>query len=140
MDVWAYHNGVKIDFSRPGKPTDNACVESFNGTLREECLDAHWFSDLAEARQLNRGLEIGIESSSQGPRGADAKTSPQQNATPAQPEAKKAPDQGEVLPPEVIDAVRDKVGERGRNRTFNLLIKSQLLCQLSYAPNPYLLQ
>jgi putative transposase len=42
MDLWAYQNGVKIDFSRPGKPTDNArFVESFNGTLRAECLDAH---------------------------------------------------------------------------------------------------
>jgi len=34
MDLWAYRNGVRIDFSRPGKPTDNAFVESFNGTLR----------------------------------------------------------------------------------------------------------
>ena len=34
MDLWAYRNGVKIDFSEPGKPTDNACVESFDGTLR----------------------------------------------------------------------------------------------------------
>ena len=34
MDLWAYRNGVKIDFSRPGKPTDNAFVESFNGTFR----------------------------------------------------------------------------------------------------------
>jgi putative transposase len=42
MDLWAYHNQVMIDFSRPGKPTDNAHVESFNGTLRAECLDAHW--------------------------------------------------------------------------------------------------
>ncbi len=44
--------GVRIDFSRPGKPTDNAFVESFNGTLRAECLDAHWFTTLAEAKQL----------------------------------------------------------------------------------------
>lgn len=51
MDLWAYHNQVKIDFSRPGKPTDNAHVESFNGTLREECLDAHWFSNLPEATE-----------------------------------------------------------------------------------------
>ncbi len=51
MDLWAYHNGVKIDFSRPGKPTDNAYVESFNGTLRAECLDAHWFAGPAEAVQ-----------------------------------------------------------------------------------------
>jgi len=51
MDLWAYHNQVKIDFSRPGKPTDNAHVESFNGTLRAECLDAHWFSQLPEAAE-----------------------------------------------------------------------------------------
>ena len=51
MDLWAYHNQVKIDFSRPGKPTDNAHVESFNGTLRAECLDAHWFSNLPEASE-----------------------------------------------------------------------------------------
>jgi len=43
MDLWAYQNGVKIDFSRPGKPTDNAYIETFNGTLRAECLDTHWF-------------------------------------------------------------------------------------------------
>jgi putative transposase len=52
MDLWAYQNGVRIDFSRPGKPTDNAFIESFNGTLRDECLNAHWFANLAEARQL----------------------------------------------------------------------------------------
>ena len=52
MDLWAYHAGVQIDFSRPGKPTDNAYVESFNGTLRSECLDAHWFATLAEAKQV----------------------------------------------------------------------------------------
>jgi putative transposase len=52
MDLWAYQNGVKIDFSRPGKPTDNPFVESFNGTFRAECLDAHWFTDLEEAKKL----------------------------------------------------------------------------------------
>jgi putative transposase len=52
MDLWAYQNGVRIDFSRPGKPTDNAHVESFNGTFRAECLDAHWFTSLSEAKQI----------------------------------------------------------------------------------------
>jgi putative transposase len=52
MDMWAYSNSVKIDFSRPGKPTDNAFVESFNGTFRAECLDTHWFQDLADAKQI----------------------------------------------------------------------------------------
>ena len=50
LDRWAYENGVTLDFSRPGKPTDNAFVESFNGRLRDECLNAHWFLSLAEAR------------------------------------------------------------------------------------------
>jgi putative transposase len=52
MDLWAYRNGAKIDFSGPGKPTDNAFVESFNGTFRAECLDTHWFMDLKEANHL----------------------------------------------------------------------------------------
>ena len=47
---WAYENGVTLDFSRPGKPTDNALVESFNGRLRDECLNANWFLSLADAR------------------------------------------------------------------------------------------
>jgi len=50
-DLWAYHHKVEIAFSRPGKPTDNAFVESFNGTLRDECLNAHWFMSLADARE-----------------------------------------------------------------------------------------
>jgi putative transposase len=52
MDLWAYQNGVRIDFSRPGKPTDNAHVESFNGTFQRECLNAHWFMTLSEAKEI----------------------------------------------------------------------------------------
>jgi len=52
MDLWAYRSNVKIDFSRPGKPTDNAFCESFNGTFRAECLDTNWFTSLAEAKQI----------------------------------------------------------------------------------------
>jgi len=51
LDRWAYENGVEIDFSRPGKPTDNAKNESFNGRFREECLNAHWFLSLDDARR-----------------------------------------------------------------------------------------
>ena len=50
MDRWAYERGVELDFSRPGKPTDNAMVESFNGRLRQECLNEHWFMSLADAQ------------------------------------------------------------------------------------------
>lgn len=51
MDLWAYTNSVTLDFSRPGKPTDNAFIEAFNGRFRAECLNAHWFLSLADARE-----------------------------------------------------------------------------------------
>jgi transposase InsO family protein len=51
LDLWAYANGITLDFSRPGKPTDNAYVESFNATVRLECLGRHWFLDLDDARE-----------------------------------------------------------------------------------------
>ena len=51
LDLWAYTRGVTLDFSRPGKPTDNAFIEAFNGRLRAECLNAHWFLTLADARE-----------------------------------------------------------------------------------------
>jgi putative transposase len=50
LDRWAYKHGVTLDFSRPGKPTNNACVESFNGRLREECLNVNWFLSLEDAQ------------------------------------------------------------------------------------------
>jgi len=51
MDLWAYANDVTLDFSRPGKPTDNAFIEAFNSKFRSECLNAHWFLTLADARE-----------------------------------------------------------------------------------------
>lgn len=50
LDEWAYHNEVKLDFSRPGKPTDNAHIESFNGSLRDECLNTNWFLSIEDAK------------------------------------------------------------------------------------------
>lgn len=50
LDLWACQRGVTLDFSRPGKPTDNAFVESLNGKFRAECLNAHWFMSLDDAR------------------------------------------------------------------------------------------
>jgi putative transposase len=49
LDLWAYQRGVSLDFSRLGKPTDNAFIEAFNGRFRAECLNAHWFPSLADA-------------------------------------------------------------------------------------------
>ncbi len=51
LDLWAYSNQIILDFSRPGKPTDNAFIESFNGRFREECLNQHWFLTLEDARE-----------------------------------------------------------------------------------------
>ena len=51
LDQWAYLNGVELDFSRPGKPTDNAIVEAFNARLRAECLNENWFLSLADAQE-----------------------------------------------------------------------------------------
>ena len=51
LDLWAYVNKVTLDFSRPGKPTDNGFIEAFNSKLRSECLNANWFMTLADARE-----------------------------------------------------------------------------------------
>jgi putative transposase len=58
LDAWAYRNGVQLEFSRPGKPTDNAFAESFNGRFRDECLNQHWFASLEEVRQTVEGWRI----------------------------------------------------------------------------------
>jgi putative transposase len=55
LDLWAYVHGVTLDFSRPGKPTDNAYIEAFNGRFRAECLNTHWFLTLADAREKMEG-------------------------------------------------------------------------------------
>lgn len=52
VDRWAYDNQVVLDFSRPGKPTDNPYVESFNGKFRDECLSVNWFLSLEHAQKI----------------------------------------------------------------------------------------
>ena len=52
MDAWAYERGIKLDFINPGKPTENAFIESFNGRLREECLNENQFLTLVEAQTI----------------------------------------------------------------------------------------
>jgi putative transposase len=51
LDLWAYARGVTLDFSRPGKPADNAFIEALNGRFRAECLKEHWFLTLADAQE-----------------------------------------------------------------------------------------
>lgn len=52
VDEWAYEHGVALDFIQPGKPIRNPFVESFNGKMRDECLNVHWFADVDEARSM----------------------------------------------------------------------------------------
>lgn len=52
LDAWAYERGVKLHFIRPGKPVDNAYMESFNGKFRDECLNLHWFMGVGHARDI----------------------------------------------------------------------------------------
>jgi putative transposase len=52
LDEWAYRNEVKLNFIRPGKPIDNAYIESFNGRFRDECLNTNWFISLKHARDI----------------------------------------------------------------------------------------
>jgi putative transposase len=51
FDLWAYAHGVTLEFRRPRKPTDTVFIEVFNSELRVECLNAHWFMSLADARE-----------------------------------------------------------------------------------------
>jgi len=52
LDAWAYAQGIRLHFIEPGKPNQNAYVESFNGRFRDECLNEHWFLSLAHTRQI----------------------------------------------------------------------------------------
>jgi transposase InsO family protein len=51
LDAWAYERRVQLHFIRPGKPVENALVESFNGKFRDDCLNENWFQGLADARE-----------------------------------------------------------------------------------------
>jgi putative transposase len=55
LDAWAHQHGVALLFIRPGHPVENCYIESFNGRLRDECLNQHWFLSLADARRTIEG-------------------------------------------------------------------------------------
>ena len=58
MDRWAYARDVKLSFIEPGKPMQNGYIESFNGKFRDECLNEHWFMDVADAREITGAYRI----------------------------------------------------------------------------------
>lgn len=58
FDQWAAWQGIHLDYIEPGKPVQNAVMESFNGRFRDECLNSHWFTSLADARQIIESWRI----------------------------------------------------------------------------------
>ena len=58
FDAWAYAATVQLAFIRPGKPNENAYIESFNGKFRDECLNEHWFITMAHARSVIEAWRI----------------------------------------------------------------------------------
>ncbi|MCG3773862.1 MAG: hypothetical protein JW395_0677 [Nitrospira sp.] len=61
LDDWASAHDVMLDFNHPGKPAQNAFIESFNGTFRDECLYEHWFTSLADAQRTIETWRIDCE-------------------------------------------------------------------------------
>ena len=58
LEDWAYRRGVQLDFIRPGKPVENAFIESFNGRLRDECLNVHQFASLGDAQVIIEAWQV----------------------------------------------------------------------------------
>jgi putative transposase len=61
LDAWAYERAVRLNFIRPGKPVENAYIESFNGRFRDECLNEHWFTTMRHAREIIESCEYSTE-------------------------------------------------------------------------------
>ncbi len=79
LDQWAYRRSVQLSFIRPGKPNENAYIESFNGKFRDECLNEHWFISLAHARSVIEAWRI--EYNTERPHSSLGNLTPQEFAT-----------------------------------------------------------
>jgi len=79
LDTWAYRRNVRLSFIRPGKPNENAYIESFNGKFRDECLNEHWFISLAHARSVIEAWRI--EYNTERPHSSLANLTPEEFAT-----------------------------------------------------------
>jgi len=79
LDKWAYRSGVQLSFIRPGKPNENAYIESFNGKFRDECLNEHWFISLNHARSIIEAWRV--EYNTERPHSSLGNKTPQEFAT-----------------------------------------------------------
>ena len=78
LDAWAYEANVHLSFIRPGKPNENAYIESFNGKFRDECLNEHWFVTMAQARRIIENWRI--EYNTERPHSSLGDLTPQEDA------------------------------------------------------------
>jgi len=78
LDTWAYQANVRLSFIRPGKPNENAYIESFNGKFRDECLNEHWFITMEQARRIIEAWRI--EYNTERPHSSLANLTPQEFA------------------------------------------------------------
>jgi putative transposase len=79
LEAWAFYRGVQLDFTRPGKPTDNSHIESFHGRLRDECLNVHQFFSLADARAKREAWRV--DYNDQRPHGSLGQLTPSEYVT-----------------------------------------------------------
>jgi putative transposase len=83
LEAWAFYRGVQLDFTRPGKPTDNSHIESFNGRLQDECLNVQQFLSLADARAKLEAWRV--DYNQQRPHGSLGHLTPSEFVTQRQP-------------------------------------------------------
>ena len=96
LDAWAYERGVRLNFIRPGKPIENAYIESFNGRFRDECLNEHWFLAMAHARRVIEHWRI--EYNTERPHSSLCDLTPEQFAKSALPRTTLMQNSGEHRP------------------------------------------
>jgi putative transposase len=94
LDEWAYRHGVQLNFIRPGKPVENAYIESFNGRFRDECLNEHWFLTMAHARRVIESWRI--EYNTERPHSSLGNLTPEEFAAAADSGASPRPPGGET--------------------------------------------
>lgn len=109
LDLWAYQKDVVLDFSRPGKPTDNAFIESFNSKFRAECLNTHWFISLDDAKakmeawrrdynEVRPHSSIGHKTPIDLMKRSDGSLPPPEQSPPGNPPAGRSKNRGHVKP------------------------------------------
>ncbi len=106
LDAWAYEHCVRLSFIRPGKPVENAYIESFNGRFRDECLNEHWFLTMAHARRVIESWRI--EYNTERPHSSLGNLTPEEFAATANPELLPPFGRETALPVKTLTTIEEK--------------------------------